>query len=158
MDDVILARLLHVIGVVLWIGGMAFVTSVVLPVASRRMRADDRLQLFDSIERRFAAQARWTTLLTGLSGLYMVHRLELWDRFLYVEFWWMHTMAALWLLFSLVIFVLEPLFLNDWFRRRAIAAPERVFALALWLHRVLLIASIITIAGAVAGAHGLMLF
>jgi hypothetical protein len=157
MDDVILARALHVIGAVLWIGGVAFVTSIVLPVARGRMPAGDRLQLFDAIERRFAVQARWTTLLTGLSGLYMVHRLDLWDRFLYAEFWWMHAMAALWLLFSLMLFLLEPLFLGDWFRRRALAAPERTFGLALRLHRGLLIASIVTIAGAVAGAHGLSL-
>jgi uncharacterized membrane protein len=52
MDDVILARALHVIGVVLWIGGVAFVTSIFLPVANRR---SERLQLFDAIERRFAA-------------------------------------------------------------------------------------------------------
>jgi hypothetical protein len=88
MDDVILARVLHIIGAVLWIGGVAFVTSIVLPIAGRRMPADDRLQLFDAIECRFAGQARWTTLLPGLSGLYMVHRLDLWHRFLDAEFWW----------------------------------------------------------------------
>jgi hypothetical protein len=68
-----------------------------------------------------------------------------------------HAMAALWLLFSLMLFVLEPLFLGDWFRRRARVAPERTFGLALWLHRGLLIARIVTIAGAVAGAHGFSL-
>jgi hypothetical protein len=56
-----------------------------------------------------------------------------------------------------MLFVLEPLFLGDWFRRRARVAPERTFGLALWLHRGLLIARIVTIAGAVAGAHGFSL-
>jgi putative copper export protein len=35
MDDVIIARALHVLGVVIWIGGVAMVTMVVLPALRR---------------------------------------------------------------------------------------------------------------------------
>lgn len=35
MDDFVLARVLHVLGVVLWIGGVAMVTSTLLPVIAR---------------------------------------------------------------------------------------------------------------------------
>src|SRR6516164_7688348 len=109
VDDVTLARALHVLLVVLWIGGVAFVTTVFLP-AVRDLRAPaERVVL---AERRFANQARVTTALTGLSGLYMVVRLDLWDRFLSVEYWWMHAMVAVWLLFTLMLFVAEPVFLD----------------------------------------------
>jgi uncharacterized membrane protein len=35
MDPAIAARALHVLGVVLWIGGVAFVTTVLLPAVRR---------------------------------------------------------------------------------------------------------------------------
>jgi hypothetical protein len=36
---------------------------------------------FETIERRFGRQTRVTTVLAGLSGFYMVVRLDLWDCF-----------------------------------------------------------------------------
>ena len=154
MDDVIAARLLHVVAVILWIGGVGMVTTVLLPTLRRRSGSVNHVAIFELIEHRFARQARWTVPITGLTGLYMVCRLDLWHRFLTTDFWWMHAMVGIWLLFSLLLFVLEPLFLHAWFQRRALAATEKTFAAAIWMHRILLAASLITIAGAVAGSHG----
>jgi uncharacterized membrane protein len=154
VDDVTLARALHVLLVVLWIGGVAFVTTVFLP-AVRDLRAPaERVVL---AERRFANQARVTTALTGLSGLYMVVRLDLWDRFLSVEYWWMHAMVAVWLLFTLMLFVAEPLFLDRWLLARAKARPEATFKLTERLHWILLALSLITLIGAVLGSHGVLI-
>jgi uncharacterized membrane protein len=52
MDDVTVARALHVVSVVLWIGGVAFVTTVLLPAVSRLKPRHEQMQLFDRIERR----------------------------------------------------------------------------------------------------------
>jgi hypothetical protein len=87
VDDVTIVRAVHVLSVVLWIGGVGFVTTVILPAVRRLKAAEDRLTFFDTLERRFAWQARITTLFTGLTGLHMVIRLELWDRFLSVNVW-----------------------------------------------------------------------
>lgn len=158
MDEVAIARALHVFAIVLWIGGVAFVTTVLLP-AVRRLRApEERLALFDAIERRFAWQARLTTLLAGLSGLDMVIRLDLWDRFLAASYWWMDAMVLVWLLFTLMLFVAEPLFLHRWLEARAKAKPEATFKLVERLHWLLLTLSLITVLGAVAGSHGGLLF
>jgi len=158
MDDVTIARALHVLSVVLWIGGVAFVTTVLLP-AVRRLRApNERLALFDAIERRFAWQARISTVLAGLTGLYMLSRLDLWDRFQYGTYWWMHAMVVVWLLFTVMLFVAEPLILHRWLLARAKVDPEATFRLVEWSHRILLILSLITVAGTVAGSHGLLLF
>ena len=154
VDDVTLARALHVLLVVLWIGGVAFVTTVFLP-AVRDLRAPaERVVL---AERRFANQARVTTALTGLSGLYMVVRLDLWDRFLSVEYSWMHAMVAVWLVFTLMLFVAEPLFLDRWLLARAKARPEATFRLIERLHWILLTLSLITLIGAVLGSHGVLI-
>jgi uncharacterized membrane protein len=157
VDDVTLARALHVLAVVLWIGGVGFVTTVLLP-AVRREQAAGRLTLFDALERPFARQARVTTALAGLTGLYMVVRLDLWDRFRLLAYWWMDAMVGVWALFTLMLFVAEPLFLHRWLAARAEIAPEATFRLIEWLHWVLLALSLITVLGAVLGSHGVLLF
>jgi len=158
IDDVTLARAIHVIAVVFWIGGVAMVTTVLLPAVRRFKSPEERVVFFESVERRFARQSRGSTLVAGLSGLYMIYRLDLWSRFGSAAFWWMHTMVCLWLIFTLMLFVLEPLFLHRWFRARAQAAPEATFRLIQGLHWLLLSLSIITIFGAMAGSHGFLLF
>jgi uncharacterized membrane protein len=158
MDDVALARAIHVLSVVLWIGGVALVTTVLLPAVRRFKSPEERVAFFESVEQRFAGQARLTTAVAGLSGLYMVYRMDLWSRFAMPAFWWMHAMVGLWLLFSLMLFIAEPVFLHQWFLARARSAPERTFRLIHALHSFLLSLSLVTILGAVAGSHGASLF
>ncbi len=153
-----IARVLHILGVVLWIGGVAMVTTVLLPATKRMKTPTERVMFFEIVERGFALQARVTTLVTGLSGLYLVYKLDLWQRFAHIEFWWMHAMVLVWALFTLVLFVLEPLFLHRWFSERARNHPGSTFSLVTRLHWVLLGVSLVTVAGAVAGSHGYLLF
>ena len=169
MDGLIAARVLHVLSVVLWIGGVALVTMVLLPATRRMPTPATRFEFFESIERRFAAQARITTLVTGASGLYLVHALDLWQRFAKAEYWWMHAMVAVWAAFTLMLFVIEPLarrrLSTKWTNRAsgesgspAQRDPERAFDRIVRVHWVLLVVSLVTVAGAVAGSHGYQLF
>src|SRR5215510_14048321 len=107
--DLIAARALHVLAVVFWIGGVAMVTTVLLPAVRRLRTPAERVVFFEDLEHSFAAQSRVTTLLAAASGFYLVHRLDLWGRFLRPEYWWMHAMVAVWAVFTLMLFVLEPL-------------------------------------------------
>lgn len=154
MNDLVAARALHVLAVVLWIGGVAMVTTVLLPAARRLKTPAERVAFFEEIERGFATQARVTTVIAGASGFYLVERLGLWARFGEPAFWWMHAMVAVWTLFTLVLFVLEPLVLQRWFLERARREPQAVFRRIVAFHWVMLIASLVTVAGAVAGSHG----
>ena len=67
----------------------------------------------------------------------------------------MHAMVCLWLAFTLVLFVAEPLVLHRWFHARAITSPDAAFALLHWAHWLLLALSLITILGAVVGSQGM---
>ncbi|MFZ1682227.1 MAG: hypothetical protein WAT70_14495 [Rhizobiaceae bacterium] len=154
MDWITVLRALHVVSVVHWIGGVAFVTLVVLPAVGRTETADRRIALFEAVENGFAAQARWSVTLAGATGLAMTHLLGAWDRFLSPAFWWMHLMLALWVVFSIVLFVAEPLFLHDWFRRRAAHDADGTFRLVRRFHLLLLTLSAVAVAGGVLGAHG----
>jgi uncharacterized membrane protein len=158
MDYVTIALSIHVLAVVLWIGGVAMVTTVLLPAMRRFKSAEERIAFFETIERRFAWQARGTTLLAGASGFYMMYRLNLWPEFLTIDNWWLGAMVLVWLLFTLMLFFIEPLFLDRWFEARARRAPESTFALIQRFHWFLLALSLVTIFGAVAGIHGLSFF
>jgi uncharacterized membrane protein len=56
LDDIELARALHVLFVTHWIGGVAFITFVALPMA--RSSKDPRAgwALFEAIEKRFSGK------------------------------------------------------------------------------------------------------
>ena len=152
MDDFILARAIHVFSVIMWIGGVAFVTLVVFPAIRKSAAPAARLAEFHRIEGKFAPQAGVWVLLAGASGLWMTYRGDLWDRFADPHYWWMHAMVAVWALFAAMLFVIEPLFLH---RRMAQSrTPERDFARMERMHRWLLAASLATVLGAVAGSHG----
>lgn len=157
MDGALIARVLHVLGVVLWIGGVALVTTVLLPATKRMKTPAERVVFFETVERGFALQARITTLLTGLSGLYLVYKFDLWQRFAHAGFWWMHAMVLVWALFTLMLFVFEPLFLHRRLMESARRDPESTFARVARMHWVLLVVSLLTLAGAVAGSHGFLL-
>jgi len=157
MDDVdvfVLARAVHVLGVVLWIGGVAFVTLILLPALKTMADGEQRLSLFEQLEGRFANQARVVTVITGLAGFYMIEFMDVWHRYQSVEFWWMHLMTIIWAVFTLVLFVLEPLVLHRVFHQKALKDSDRAFNLIHRMHKILLSLSLLAVFGAVAGSHG----
>jgi len=148
------ARAIHVLSVVLWIGGVAFVTTVLIPAIRRMPSEDQRIELFEQLESRFALQARVTTVFAGTSGLYMLHFMGAWNRYLDPSFWWIHMMTLVWFVFTVVLFALEPLFLHRWFIETAQRDSVRAFRILHRMHWVLLTLSTIAIVGAVAGTRG----
>jgi uncharacterized membrane protein len=157
MNDLAIARAIHVLAVVVWIGGVAMVTTVILPMVRRARTPTEGQTLLEAMERRFVWQARVATLLVAASGFYMVDRLDLWDRFRAIEFWWMHAMVLLWLIFTIVLFIGEPL--AGRIRRghgSQLASKDRL-SLMQWLHWAVLVLSAITVLAAVAGSQGMSL-
>jgi len=147
------ARAVHVLGVVLWIGGVGFIATVLLPALRRLPDARDGLVLFSAVEGRFKRQARIVTLITGLSGFLMLTVLHAWDRYLHPAFWWIHLMTFIWLVFTLILFVVEPYLINRQVQDSARRNPGRTLRLAHRLLSVLLTLSLIAIFGAVSAVH-----
>jgi uncharacterized protein YqhQ len=88
----------------------------------------------------------------------MLYRLDMWDRFRHAAYWWIDAMIAVWLVFTAMLFVVEPLFLHRWLLAQSKLKPEATFKAVEWLHRILLFISLVTVLGAVMGSHGLLLF
>lgn len=152
MDDFTIARGLHILAVVLWVGGVGFVTTTATPAIRALHPPAERLAAFHNFERRFVWQARLWVLLAGASGFWMVWRGDLWARFQDPHFWWMHAMAGLWAIFMAMLFVIEPLVLHR--RFVASATPAKDFDRLEFMHRVLLAALLVTVAAAALGARG----
>ena len=152
--DLVVARIIHVLSIVMWIGGVGFVTTVLFPSIRRSTAPDGRLAAFVRFESAFSWQARISVDLAGLSGLYMTWRLDAWWRLTTAGFWWMDAMVALWAAFALMLFVIEPLVLH---RRLQLALSSgesnRLFDRMERFHRVILVLSLVTVLGAVGGSH-----
>ena len=156
-DPAAIARVFHVLGVVIWIGGVAMITMVVLPAARSLPSAEEKLRFLTGIERRFSWIARAMVLIVGASGLCMVATFDLWPRFSDASFWWMHGMVVVWTVFALILFVAEPL-LHRRIEARILSDADLALRRMQRLHWLLLIASLVVIAGATADAHGYRLF
>jgi hypothetical protein len=75
-----------------------------------------------------------------------------------LSWWWMHGMVAVWTVFALMLFVLEPFVLHRVFEARARRDPLGAMATIQRLHTVLLGVSLVVLVGAVAGSHGGVFF
>ena len=142
-------RALHVLSVVFWIGGVAFVTTVLLP--SLRQQGDD-YPTFDKLERRFGLQAKVTTQVALISGLGMLWVTNGWSRLL--DTWWLWAMLIAWALFSTMLFILEPIVLHKVLHERSKKDPAGTLKLLQRMHYLLLAVSLVALIGGVLGAHG----
>ena len=151
--DITLARALHILSIVIWIGGVSFVTVVLVPLL-RTNKDMDSLTLFNQIENRFAYIARAVVLIAGISGFYMVYQLNAWDRFFDLTFFWMHAMLILWLMFMVALFIVEPFFLKD--HGRMVKQKHNISNLRKTqiVHWILLSLSLVVVVISVLGAHG----
>lgn len=149
----IAARAAHVLGIVVWIGGVFFVTFVLLP-ALRAFPVQERLPLFEKLERRFGWWARLAILLVGASGLFLARQIGFWQRIHESHLWPIHLMIVVWLIFALMLFVLEPFVVHRLFHRFALAYPERAMRIAAIVHWVLSALSFTAVVAGVMLAHG----
>jgi len=65
-------------------------------------------------------------------------------------------MVAVWILFALMVYVLEPFLIHRLFHEFALRDKDRAFAVAIGLHAVALIISVLAIGAGVLGAHGVL--
>jgi len=153
-DLFVIARSMHVLAIIFWIGGVAFITTVLLPALNKMIAKEQRVTLFEQLEHKFAWHAKVATIVTGISGYYMLDFLNAWQRYQDIHFWWLHLMTLVWFIFTLVLFVLEPLFLHRWFIEHAKKDSDKTFARLQRMHYLLLSLSLLAVFGAMAGSHG----
>jgi len=151
-NDYAIARALHVLAIVMWVGGVGFVTTVLIPAIGRRFPPEQQYAMFEDVEHRFGAQARLWVLLALASGAWMLHASAGWARLW--DTGWLQLMLAAWLPFLLMLFVLEPFLIHRWLKRRAQRDPAGTMRLLQRLHVGLLALTLSALLAGVVGAHG----
>ncbi len=71
-----IGKILHILSVVIWIGGLAMVTTVILPAVKKFKTAEERIEFFKMVESKFSVIAKIASLVTRLSGFYMISKLK----------------------------------------------------------------------------------
>ncbi|MDA8423122.1 MAG: hypothetical protein M0Z89_07280 [Nitrospiraceae bacterium] len=65
--------IIHVICVIVWIGGVTFVTTVIFPMMYRTEGSLEKALLFQGVEHRFSAMVKWLIAIVGITGFWMLY-------------------------------------------------------------------------------------
>jgi uncharacterized membrane protein len=151
-------HIIHVITVILWIGGLAFVTAIVLPMAIKTPDALQKVLLFQRVEHRFARLARAYNLITGATGLAMLIMMG-WHRLLFTRAGIPLTfMTLVWVFWFVMLFGLEPVvirkMLDQMARQGAQMDIDAIFRRLNRMHWLMVLVSLAAAAAGVLTAHG----
>jgi uncharacterized membrane protein len=143
----VIALIVHLISVVIWIGGVAFVTMITFPMILRMEKSLEQVMMFQGIEHRFSKIAKVLVILTGLSGLYLIY-----EKGLSTGVW---IMIGLWAVYASLLFGLEKLIFSKLFSQKPGEQHDtkKVFNILQTFHWFVLLMSCIAIGAGIWTAH-----
>ncbi len=142
----VIALIIHVLSIVIWIGGVAFVTMVTFPMILRMDKSLEMVLLFQGVEHRFGKIAKVMVILAGLSGLYLIF-----EKGLSAGVW---IMIVLWVVYASLLFGLEKLIFQKLFSKPGEQGDmKKVFNLLQGFHWVVLGLSLLAVAAGIYEAH-----
>jgi len=147
-----LLLIIQVIGVIIWIGGVAFVTMVIFPMMYRTEGSLEKALLFQGVEHRFAGIVRWLIAIVGATGAYLLAARYGLGILAETRGLGIVIMIAVWSFYTTVIISEKKLF------ARIFADPEKIdmdraLNMINAMHWVLLTVSFSAVAGGVWFAH-----
>ena len=153
-----LIHIIHLLTVIIWIGGLSFITIIVIPML---ISWDDPLQkvlTFQRIEHRFAPVARIYNIITGVTGFVMVYLTGWYKLYHTAKGLPLLIMTLIWLVWFVMLFGLEPLIVKKMLDRMIKSGVkmeiEAVFARMNKMHWVLLTISLVASVAGIVFAHG----
>lgn len=154
----LLMHIIHLLTVILWIGGLAFVTIIILPMAIKNPDALGKVLMFQRVEHRFAPLARIFVLITGISGFAMVLQMG-WQNLYFTRAGVPLTvMTAIWVFWLVMLWGLEPLVIKKILENMAKSGAkmeiETIFARMNKLHWMMVLISMVAAAAGALVAHG----
>lgn len=144
---------LHVLGVVIWIGGVAFVTIIVFPMIIRMESSIEKVLFFQGVEHRFAKIAKICVVIVGATGIWLLS-LTGEGRLLFTMPGIGPTiMLVVWALYVLVL-IFEGRLFKVLFRGDAQRDSAKVFSKLAAFHWVVLGLSLLAVGVGVWAGHG----
>jgi uncharacterized membrane protein len=154
--DHMLAPLLiafHVLGVVIWIGGVAFVTMIVFPMIVRMEGSLEKMLLFQGMEHRFAKTAKFSVFIVGLTGGWLLSATGEWRNLFTIQGIGPTLMLIVWTFYVLVL-IFEGKLFKIIFRGKAQQDTTKVFYRLTVFHWIVLVLSLLTVGTGVWTGHG----
>lgn len=146
------AVIVHVISVVVWIGGVAFVTMITFPMIQRADSSLEQVFMFQGVEHRFSKIAKVMVILVLLSGIFLMKE-KYGFTFDNLGFgvW---VMIFLWSVYASLLFGLEKIIFTKLFGKPSDTVDiKKVFNLLQGFHWVVLALSFLAIAAGIWTAH-----
>lgn len=143
----------HVLGVVVWIGGVAFVTMIVFPMITRMENSLEKVIFFQGMEHRFAKIAKISVAVVGLTGGWLLYLTGEW-RILFSMVGMGPTLMILVWTFYVLVLLFEGKLFKMIFGSRAQQDTDKVFSLLSRFHWVVLGLSLLAIGIGVWAGHG----
>jgi len=144
--DYVIALVIHIISIVIWIGGVAFVTLVTFPMILRMDKSLEMVMMFQGVEHRFGKIAKVMVILAGLSGLYLIT-----VKGLSTGVW---IMIVLWAVYASLLFGLEKMIFKKLFSKPGQQTDmKKVFNLLQGFHWIVLGVSLLAIVAGIYTAH-----
>jgi uncharacterized membrane protein len=148
---------IHVLAVVIWIGGVAFVTIIVFPMITRMEGSFEKMIFFQGIEHRFAKVAKISVAVVGITGVWMLRLTGEWKTLLSAAGIGPTLMVIVWTLYVLVLLFEARLF-KVLFGGEAQQNTSKVFFRLSIFHWVVLGLSLLAIGVGVWAGNGGTLF
>ncbi len=140
------ALTIHILAVIIWIGGVSFVTLVTFPMIMRMDKSLEMVMMFQGTEHRFGKIAKTMVVLAGLSGLYLLNA-----KGFSTAVW---IMIVLWAVYASLLFGLEKLMFKKLFSKPEDQSDmKKVFNFLQVFHWVVLGLSFFAVAAGVFEAH-----
>jgi uncharacterized membrane protein len=143
----------HVLGVVVWIGGVAFVTMIVFPMITKMEDSFEKVLFFQGIEHRFAGIAKSAVVVVGLTGGWLLYITGEWRILFSVAGIGPTLMLIVWM-FYLFVLLFEGRIFKMIFKGSAQQDSIKIFSLLSRFHWVVLGLSLLTIGVGVWAGHG----
>ncbi len=139
---------LHVVAVVLWIGGVGFVTMVLFPALQVMEDSMEKVKFFLRFEKRFSIFAKIYIVLVGITGVFLFINRGGFGGLTTGEVNLLGFKVFIWLLFAILLFGAERRLMKVLISSQT--APDVAFRRLSLFHWVMLILTLIAIAFGVA--------
>ncbi len=144
---------IHVLGVIIWIGGVSFVTIIVFPMITRMEGSMEKVMFFQGVEHRFAKIAKACVVLVGITGGWLLFLTGEW-RILFTGVGIGPTlMLIVWTFYTFVL-LLEGKLFKIIFKGKAQQDSAKIFKRLTVFHWVVLGVSLVAVFIGVWAGHG----